>query len=49
MAEQGWPLVNLATSPITGQKGNREFLIHCVAKDRGTEIDEERIHQEVMQ
>ena len=32
MKKKGWPITNITTSPITGQKGNREFLIHCLAK-----------------
>jgi hypothetical protein len=39
-------MANLTTSPITGQKGNREFLIHC--SDHGTEIDRERIEEKVL-
>ncbi len=46
LAEKNWPMVNLTTSPITGQKGNREFLIHC--SDHGTEIDRERIEEKVL-
>lgn len=49
MEEKKWPIVNLTTSPITGQKGNREFLIHCTGKDPGTAVDEERIHKEILQ
>jgi len=49
MAEEKWPVINLATSPITGQKGNREFLIHCTDKSPGMLIDEERIKKEVLQ
>jgi len=37
--EQGWVLCNLTPSPITGQKGNREDLIHCRAKIHGTALD----------
>ena len=40
---QGWVLCNLAPSPITGQKGNKEFLVHCVHKQRGEVVDEESI------
>ena len=39
VAEQGWVLCNLTPSPITGQKGNREYLIHCRAKAHGTALD----------
>jgi 23S rRNA (cytidine1920-2'-O)/16S rRNA (cytidine1409-2'-O)-methyltransferase len=31
MAEVGLGAVGLIASPITGAKGNREFLLHCVA------------------
>ncbi len=37
--EQGWVLCNLTPSPITGQKGNREYLIHCREKTHGTGLD----------
>ena len=30
ISEQSWVLCNLTESPIQGQKGNREYLIHCV-------------------
>ncbi len=49
MAEKKWPVINLTTSPITGQKGNREFLIHCTGGVLGTAIDEEQIQKEVLQ
>jgi len=32
MKKKNWPITNITPSPITGQKGNREFLIHCLAK-----------------
>lgn len=38
--EQGWVVCGAAPSPVKGQKGNREFLIHCVEPDRGTALDE---------
>jgi 23S rRNA (cytidine1920-2'-O)/16S rRNA (cytidine1409-2'-O)-methyltransferase len=41
--EQGWVVRALTISPIHGQKGNKEFLIHCVSKDRGESIGEEEI------
>ena len=43
--KQGWPLINLAASPITGQKGNREFLMHCLADERLPRIDEDYIRK----
>jgi 23S rRNA (cytidine1920-2'-O)/16S rRNA (cytidine1409-2'-O)-methyltransferase len=45
MKKQGWPLINLAASPITGQKGNREFLIHCLADESHPRIDEDYIRK----
>ncbi len=39
VAAQGWVLCNLTPSPITGQKGNREYLIHCRGKTHGTALD----------
>ena len=47
MKKQDWPMVNLTSSPITGQKGNREFLIHCLANYRGQIIDEEYIRNKI--
>ena len=43
--KQGWPLINLAASPINGQKGNREFLIHCLADESLPRIDEDYIRK----
>lgn len=45
--EQGWVLHGLTASPITGQKGNREFLIYCIARHRGEAVSEEKIRAEV--
>lgn len=45
MKKQGWPLINLAASPITGQKGNREFLIHCLKDESLPRIDEDYIRK----
>ena len=45
MKKQGWPLMNLAVSPITGQKGNREFLMHCLAGESLPRIDEDYIRK----
>lgn len=47
VAEQGWVVCGLTPSPITGQKGNREYLLHCVRAGRKAAIDAERIHREV--
>jgi 23S rRNA (cytidine1920-2'-O)/16S rRNA (cytidine1409-2'-O)-methyltransferase len=46
--DQEWVMRSLATSPIYGQKGNKEFLIHCVAKDRGQPISDEEIQKQVL-
>jgi 23S rRNA (cytidine1920-2'-O)/16S rRNA (cytidine1409-2'-O)-methyltransferase len=40
---QGWVVKALTVSPIHGQKGNKEFLIHCVSKDRGEAVGEDEI------
>jgi len=45
MKKQGWPLINLTVSPITGQKGNREFLMHCLAGESLRRIDEDYIRK----
>ncbi len=42
---EGWVIKALTVSPIHGQKGNKEFLIHCVSKDRGESVTEEAIKQ----
>lgn len=41
--EQKWVLCNAVASPVTGQKGNREFLIHCRAAQMGNEMDQETL------
>ena len=41
--KQSWPISNIAVSPITGQKGNREFLIHCLAKKNSRIIEDDHI------
>jgi 23S rRNA (cytidine1920-2'-O)/16S rRNA (cytidine1409-2'-O)-methyltransferase len=46
---QGWMIHHLTTSPITGQKGNKEFLIHCVRKQPAGEISEDLIREEILQ
>jgi 23S rRNA (cytidine1920-2'-O)/16S rRNA (cytidine1409-2'-O)-methyltransferase len=48
MEEQKWPIVNLSFSPITGQKGNREFLIHCVCNERAVPLTDEHIRNKVL-
>ena len=45
MNKQGWPLINLTASPITGQKGNREFLMHCLAGKNLPRVDEDYIRK----
>jgi len=46
--EKKWPILNLSPSPITGQKGNREFFIHCVYSDRAAPLTEEHIRNAIM-
>ncbi len=43
MKKQGWPITNITSSPITGQKGNREFLIHCLIKKNSSTIEDDHI------
>jgi len=43
ISEQCWVLSHLTESPIQGQKGNREYLIHCVPT--GNPLSEEDIRQ----
>ena len=45
ISEQGWVLCNLTESPIQGQKGNREYLIHC--GPTGNSLNEEDIRKVV--
>ncbi|MCF8721932.1 TlyA family RNA methyltransferase [Nitrospina gracilis] len=47
VAEQGWVASGLTASPITGQKGNREYLLHCVKAGRRDAIDSKHIGNEV--
>ena len=46
--EKGWALKAVTESPITGQKGNREFLAHCVHSQFANPIEEETIRQIVL-
>lgn len=39
----GWNLQGLVVSPVTGQKGNREFLIHLNRDSQANNIDDEQI------
>ena len=43
ISEQCWVLCHLTESPIQGQKGNREYLIHCVPT--GNSLSEEDIRK----
>jgi len=45
ISEQGWVLCKLTESPIQGQKGNREYLIHC--GPTGNSLNEEDIRKVV--
>ena len=40
----GWTLLGLVASPLTGQKGNREFLIHLSQDSELPGINEEQIN-----
>jgi 23S rRNA (cytidine1920-2'-O)/16S rRNA (cytidine1409-2'-O)-methyltransferase len=46
--EKNWVVKAVTESPITGQKGNREFLIHCVHNRYGESISEETIRKLVL-
>jgi 23S rRNA (cytidine1920-2'-O)/16S rRNA (cytidine1409-2'-O)-methyltransferase len=46
--EKGWAMKAVTESPITGQKGNREFLIHGVQACYGDPVEEEVIRQLVL-
>ena len=48
IAEKGWAVKAVTESPITGQKGNREFLAHCVHGRFADPIDEETLRQLVL-
>ena len=48
LQDQGWVMRALTISPIFGQKGNKEFLIHCVANERGESVGEEEIQKIVL-
>ena len=43
IAEKGWAVKAVTESPITGQKGNREFLAHCVHGRFADPLDEETL------
>ncbi len=43
LKEQNWVMHAVTVSPIFGQKGNKEFLIHCVFSDRGESVGEDEI------
>ncbi|MBN4079706.1 TlyA family RNA methyltransferase [bacterium AH-315-C08] len=46
ISEKSWVLRHLTESPIQGQKGNREYLIHCT--HTGVSLDEEDIRKVVV-
>lgn len=46
--EKRWAVKAVTESPITGQKGNREFLIHCVHNSYAEPVDEETFRQLVL-
>jgi 23S rRNA (cytidine1920-2'-O)/16S rRNA (cytidine1409-2'-O)-methyltransferase len=41
--EHNWVMRSVTVSPIFGQKGNKEFLVHCVSNHRGESVSEEVI------
>lgn len=45
IATLGWVVQGVSPSPITGQKGNQEFLIHAVNRGHGTPIEEEAMRR----
>ncbi|QPJ66721.1 MAG: TlyA family RNA methyltransferase [Candidatus Nitrohelix vancouverensis] len=45
--KNGWVICGLTRSPITGQKGNKEFLIHCVRAGRAEAISSNAILEAV--
>ena len=46
ISDKSWVLRHVTESPIQGQKGNREYLIHCTQV--GVSIDEEDIRKVVV-
>lgn len=46
ITEKSWALSNIVESPIQGQKGNHEYLIHCTST--GTALNEEDLRQVVV-
>ena len=46
--EKEWSIINATESPITGQKGNREFLIHCVDNRYGKPVEEDTLRKIVL-
>ena len=45
--EQDWVMCGVTASPITGQKGNREFFIHCVERHLGVPVGEDIIRMQI--
>ena len=43
----GWCLAQVCRSPITGQKGNQEYLIHGMQQNTGSGVDETLIRETV--
>jgi len=46
ISENSWALCQITESPIQGQKGNREYLIHCTPS--GVPLSEENIREVVV-
>jgi 23S rRNA (cytidine1920-2'-O)/16S rRNA (cytidine1409-2'-O)-methyltransferase len=43
----GWCLTQVCRSPIRGQKGNQEYLIHGMQQETESDVDETRIRETV--
>ncbi len=44
----GGSVLNVTRSPVLGQKGNREFFLHCTPRKRGASLSEARIREAVL-
>jgi len=47
IAASGWCLARVCRSPITGQKGNQEYLIHGLQQNTESGVDDTRIRETV--
>ena len=46
ISENSWTICNITESPIQGQKGNHEYLVHCT--QTGVPLSEENIKKAVV-